>query len=111
MRVWHIGEILAGHRRSERSYTEFFAVPSTHCGVYTLPKGGADDQSPHAEDEVYYVVAGRGKMESDGRKEDVKPGSLVFIAAGAQHRFVDIEEDLELLVVFSSGPVQAPPKK
>ena len=41
----------------------------------------------------------------------MNPASLVFIAAGAPHRFIDIEEDLELPVVFSSGPLQKHPKQ
>ncbi|MCK7526822.1 MAG: cupin domain-containing protein [Ignavibacteriales bacterium] len=30
-------------------------------GLYVLPTGGGDPQSPHTEDEVYYVVSGRGE--------------------------------------------------
>jgi len=111
MKVWNIEDVLAKHRKSKRSYTGFFRVPSTRCGVYTLPKGAKDGQTPHKEDELYYVVRGKAKMDSDGKKVDLKPGSLVFIAADAEHKFIDIEEDLELLVVFSSGQKQKPPKK
>ena len=106
MQAWDIEEVLAKHRTTKKSYSRFFRVPSTNCGVYTLPKGGKDGQSPHGQDELYYVVNGKAKMHADGKKVDVHPGSLLFIAAGAEHRFVDIEEDLELLVVFSSGALQ-----
>jgi len=30
----------------------------------------------------------------------------VFIAAGTVHKFIDIEEEIELLVVFSTGDSQ-----
>lgn len=106
VQVWDMAKVLEKHRAAKRSYTRFFKVPSTHCGVYTLPKAGKDGQSPHGEDELYYVLAGKAKMESKEGKQAVGPGSLIFVAAQAEHRFVDIEEDLELLVVFSSGPRQ-----
>ncbi len=32
---------------------------------------------------------------------DAFPGAVLFVEAGAQHKFVDIEEDLELLVFFA----------
>jgi hypothetical protein len=31
----------------------------------------------------------------------VGPGSVVFVAAGEEHRFVDVTEDLTLLVLFA----------
>jgi quercetin dioxygenase-like cupin family protein len=31
----------------------------------------------------------------------VEPGSVAFVAAGVEHRFVDISEDLEVLVFWS----------
>lgn len=106
MQVFDLESVLAKHRASKRSYTRFFRVPSTDCGVYTLKKGARDGQSPHADDELYYVVKGKAKMQCDGKTVDLKPGSLLFIAAKAEHQFIDIEEDLELLVVFSSGLTQ-----
>jgi hypothetical protein len=63
------------------------------------------------EDEPYYVLRGKAKMDSDGKRVDLQPGSLVFIASDAPHKFIDIEEDLGLLVVFSSGPLQKHPKQ
>ena len=34
----------------------------------------------------------------------VEPGTVVFVPAGEEHRFVDVEEDLTVLVVF--GPAE-----
>jgi mannose-6-phosphate isomerase-like protein (cupin superfamily) len=31
-------------------------------GLYLVPAGGTDDQTPHGEDEVYYAVRGRAKL-------------------------------------------------
>lgn len=72
-------------------------------GVYVLAAGAVDDQTPHEEDEVYYAVRGRARFEVDGEEHSVGPGSLLFVRAGAGHRFKDIEEEL-VLVVFWAPP-------
>ena len=69
-----------------------------------LPTGGQDRQSPHGRDEVYYVVAGRAVLEVDGDRQSVKAGSVVYVKADVDHRFVEIEEDLEVLVFFAAAP-------
>jgi mannose-6-phosphate isomerase-like protein (cupin superfamily) len=60
-----------------------------------------DDQTPHTEDEVYFVSAGRAVLTIGGDRVPVQPGSLAFVAAGVEHRFSDITEDLETLVFWS----------
>ncbi len=43
-------------------YLEFLRVPTLSCGLFTLKAGSTDMQHPHDEDEVYYVVSGRGRV-------------------------------------------------
>jgi mannose-6-phosphate isomerase-like protein (cupin superfamily) len=70
-------------------------------GTYCLPVGAVDDQSPHTEDEIYVVTAGRASfVDADGLAQ-IGPGDTIFVPAGAEHRFVDITEDLVLVVVFA----------
>lgn len=88
-----------------RGWTQFLDRPTLRCGLYRLPAGGTDGQSPHDEDEVYHVVKGRAVLVVDGEPVPVAPGSVVFVAAEVEHRFVDIEEDLEVLVFFSRAPI------
>ena len=86
-------------------YFEFLRVPAMSAGVYVLPQGGTDLQKPHGEDEIYYVVRGKAKMqintEHSPEQRDVRPGSIIFVEAEAEHRFYDISEELELLVFFA----------
>lgn len=77
-------------------------------GVYVLPPGAEDLQQPHREDEVYYVVRGRSRFRAGGEEEAVKPGSLLFVRAGIDHRFFDIEEEL-VIVVFWAPPEKSVP--
>lgn len=48
---------------TSRPWLEFLKVPSLSTGLYVLPAGGQDRQSPHGRDEVYYVIAGRAVLE------------------------------------------------
>jgi mannose-6-phosphate isomerase-like protein (cupin superfamily) len=84
------------------TWAEHFEVPALSVGTYCIPAGGTDDQSPHTEDEVYVVTAGRAKISTPAATVDIAPGSVIFVPADEEHRFVDITEDLTLLVVF--GP-------
>jgi mannose-6-phosphate isomerase-like protein (cupin superfamily) len=86
---------------SGERYLEFLRRDSMSLGLYTLEAGAQDTQTPHAEDEAYVVVAGRGQIMVDGESTEVGPGSVVFVAATVDHRFHSITEKLEILVVFA----------
>jgi mannose-6-phosphate isomerase-like protein (cupin superfamily) len=49
-------------------------------------------------------VSGRGKITVGDDVRDVRPGSIVFVAATVPHKFHDITEDLTLVVAF--GPAE-----
>ena len=83
-------------------WVENLRVPDLSVGTYCIPAGGHDDQSPHTEDEIYVVTAGRAAIVTPDDRREVGPGDVIFVPAGEEHRFVDITEDLALLVVF--GP-------
>ncbi len=83
-------------------WVEHLRVSDLSVGTYCIPVGGLDDQSPHTEDEIYVVTAGRAKIVTPGSTAEVGPGSVIFVPAGEEHRFDEVTEDLALLVVF--GP-------
>ena len=67
----------------------------------SLPAGGQDPQHPHASDEVYFVLRGRATLRVGDQDHEVRQGSVVSVDHGEEHDFVDIAEDLHLLVVFA----------
>jgi mannose-6-phosphate isomerase-like protein (cupin superfamily) len=69
--------------------------------VYRLPAGAGDSQQPHAEEEIYYVASGRARFRAAERDVEVKAGDILFVPAKEPHQFHDIQEDLELLVLFA----------
>lgn len=84
-----------------RPYHEFLRIPQMSAGIYVLAAGATDQQRPHGEDEIYYVVRGKAKVRIGAGEQSVGQGSTIFVAAGREHRFFDITEELVLLVVFA----------
>jgi len=76
------------------------------AGVYRLPAGGVDGQTPHTEDEVYVVTRGTASLSVEGAVTRVRQGSMAFVPDRAEHRFVDISEDFETVVVFAPPEVE-----
>jgi mannose-6-phosphate isomerase-like protein (cupin superfamily) len=99
--AYELADLLAERERSNQLYLEFLRVPSLSAGLYVLPANGEDPQRPHTEDEVYYVVSGRGSIRVGGDDRQVEPGSIVYVAANVEHRFHSIAEELRLLVFFA----------
>jgi mannose-6-phosphate isomerase-like protein (cupin superfamily) len=87
--------------QSNKRYFEFLRIPAMSAGVYVLPAGGNDPQSPHKEDELYYIVRGRARMRAGNEEQAIEQGSVIFVAAGVEHRFLEIEEELVVLVFFA----------
>lgn len=101
MQAFTLADLLARRAAGGGRYLEFLRVPELSMGVYTLPAGGADGQSPHTEGEVYYIVSGRATIVVAGEERPVGPGDLIYVPALADHRFLRIEEELTTLVFFA----------
>jgi len=101
MQAFDLADLLAKLSQEAALYLEFLRVPDLSVGVYVLPEGGTDPQQPHTEDEVYYVVRGRGSITVDGESRPVQAGSVVYVPARIEHRFHTIEEELVILVFFA----------
>lgn len=104
MDAFDLTELAARRETSDGPYLEFLRVPDLSAGLYILAPGQPDLQQPHTEDEVYYVVAGAGRITVGDEVRDVRAGSIVFVAATVPHRFHDITDELTLLVFF--GPAE-----
>ena len=81
MDAWELAEIEARRVAGARLYEEFLSVPDLSVGLYVLEAGGIDPQSPHTEDEVYYVIAGRAVITVGAEDRPVEPGSVGFVPA------------------------------
>jgi mannose-6-phosphate isomerase-like protein (cupin superfamily) len=86
---------------AENRYHEFLRVPAMSAGIYVLPAGATDNQTPHQEDEIYYVVRGKAKMRLGWEERAIHEGDVIFIEKNLEHRFFNIAEELVLLVIFA----------
>jgi mannose-6-phosphate isomerase-like protein (cupin superfamily) len=57
------------------------------------------------EDEIYYVLSGRGTMTLDGKAYDVTPGTAVLTRTGSSHSLKQVgSEDLVVLINYEVEP-------
>jgi len=101
MQTFELNETLRQLSAEGCAWRELLRVDSLSLGVYRLRPGQEDLQQPHTEDEVYYVVSGRAGFEVDGHRQEVGPGTVLFVEKRAPHRFVDVNEELVLIVFFA----------
>jgi mannose-6-phosphate isomerase-like protein (cupin superfamily) len=103
---FHFDDLHATQHETGEPWLEFLRVPSLRAGLYVLPPGAWDHQSPHEEDEIYYVVSGRATFEAGAERRQVGAGSIIYVAAHQEHRFTDIVEELRVLVFFAAPPAR-----
>lgn len=106
--VFDLAEIKEKLGGTTVEYLEFLNVPAMSCGLYHLPAGSTDMQAPHDEDEVYLVLSGKANMRLADEERSVGPGSLLYVSATTAHSFFEVEEDMTLLVMFATTPLEKP---
>jgi mannose-6-phosphate isomerase-like protein (cupin superfamily) len=67
-------------------------------GIYA-PRGN-DPQQPHVKDELYIIVSGTGEFVKNGERRAFKPQDVLFVEAGAAHRFENFSADFSTWVIF-----------
>jgi len=85
-------------------------IPAGQHAVVVFRRGPLDvacsmplrpsQQTPHAQDEIYFIVRGRGLLIHDGKRDSFESGDLLFVAAGIEHQLEDISEDFAMWRVF-----------
>ena len=101
MQAFELTQLISQQADSNKPYLEFLKVPDLSMGLYILLANGTDPQSPHTEDEVYYVVSGQAKIKVADEDRDVQAGSIIYVAKNVEHRFHSIEEELKVIVFFA----------
>ena len=107
MEAYELTHLIDQQNQSGQDYLEFLRVPSLSAGLYMLAAGAVDMQEPHTEDEIYYVISGRGFIQVGQESRPIEVGSLLFVKAHIEHRFHTITEDLRVLVIFAPAEYSA----
>ncbi len=110
VQAFQISDLIEQRSASKEPWLEFLRVPDLSMGLYVLAAGEEDLQGPHTEDEVYYVLSGKGVLRVDTKDQAVEAGSLVFVAKNTNHRFHSITSELRVIVFFApaEGAKQQP---
>lgn len=65
----------------------------------TVKAGYALGGGVHEEDEIYYILSGKGKLQLDDKIVDVAGGQVIFIPAGCFHALDNRESDEDLCIL------------
>lgn len=98
---------------SGEPFARAFAHGSMSVELYA--PSGTDTQSPHLQDELYFIHTGSGQFMMAGERHVFGPGTAFFVPAGVEHKFEIFSDDFSTWVVFwgpqggeQVHPVQAP---
>lgn len=81
---------------------ERFAVALAHGTMsveYYAPRSH-DPQSPHEQDEVYFIHRGSGDLVINGNRHSFAAGDCLFVHANVERRFENFSSDFGTWVVF-----------
>ncbi|MGB3152760.1 MAG: cupin domain-containing protein [Maribacter sp.] len=91
-------EALGKLAKIESPFLTLFEHGSLSVEIYKPEK--VDLQQPHSRDEVYIIVSGTGEFFNDGSRTRFKPGDVLFVPAGMEHRFENFTDDFSTWVLF-----------
>lgn len=88
-------------------YSFFAKVPKLNLifRKRALKPGSAIGYHEQKEDEIYYVLSGRGVMTLDGKEHEVGPGTAILTRPGSSHGLKQVgTEDLVILINYEVEP-------
>ncbi|MBR5453506.1 MAG: cupin domain-containing protein [Clostridia bacterium] len=65
----------------------------------TVKAGYALGGGVHDDDEIYYILSGKGKLQLDDEIIDVFPNQVIFIPAGVYHALDNRESDTDMTIL------------
>lgn len=89
------------------AYSFFKKVPGLNLVFRkrALKAGSAIGYHLQNEDEIYYVLSGRGAMTVDGKTFDVGPGDAILTRPGSSHGLKQVgSEDLVIMINYEQRP-------
>ena len=82
-------------------FLDIMHTNSFDVGILRLNPGQKDTQGPHSVDELYFVVEGEGAINIQGKDQQIRKGSCIFIPSKTKHYFHGNKDRLIVLYIFS----------
>ena len=95
-------------------YSFFRATPGLRLVFRkrALKPGSGIGYHEQKEDEIYYVLSGRGQMTLDGKTVDVGPGTAILTRTGSSHGLKQAgTDDLVILINYEQVPASPTPRR
>ncbi len=86
---------------TDRQHFEVVNKDSMTVEVGRYASGTSEPKNPHTGDEIYYVISGAGMARVGDETYAVQAGDVVFVEAGLEHDFFNIEEEITVLIVLA----------
>ncbi|MFQ5781820.1 MAG: cupin domain-containing protein [Nitrosopumilus sp.] len=90
-------------KNSSSYFYTFINRDTLAASILVLQPGEEDNQTPHENDEVYYVMSGDGFLKINGKDYKVSKDKLFFVAKNVEHFFHGNTRKLKVLYFFG-GP-------
>lgn len=88
-------------------YSFFAKVPKLNLVFRkrALKPGSGIGYHEQKEDEIYYVLSGRGVMTLDGKEHEVGPGTAILTRPGSSHGLKQVgSDDLVIMINYEVEP-------
>lgn len=96
--TFSVREAQAALAQAGGEFTTLFRHGSLEVEIYRPV--GIDKQTPHRRDELYVVISGSGTFLHGADRTPFRPGDVLFVEAGVEHRFADFTDDFATWVFF-----------
>lgn len=74
--------------------------------AYFPPNSQAPGHVHPGEEEIIYVLSGKGRIFFDGKPESVEPGTCVYVPPGVEHSINNQSDEVMRIVYVFSPPVE-----
>ena len=86
----------------DQYFLDFIDTSDLQAGILKVSTNIKDTQQPHPVDELYYVIKGSGYIQIGGNNNFIKEGSVIFVPANVEHKFLSSKELVVLYILGST---------
>jgi len=93
-------ELLA-ELEDDTHYLEVLSEESMSVELARYPN--PEPKTPHKTDELYVILSGSGMAHVGSDRFPIEEGDVVYVEQGVEHDFLDIEDEITALIVFTTA--------